>query len=196
MYIINKPHKGFAESSKVLQRGELRGFNSSLDWPDDKWKLVIFFPAAFSYVCPTEMGALKEWAHRFSQLNCQVLACSTDKPEDLKEWFATYDTLVGADESPIVSSTELPVYLDVLDITSMKARRSSVFVSPIQPNGSEIIIKQDHFPEVGRSFSELYRQLAGHLTGQYCGVDYDPENPTVVGQANGKLILGGPDSEE
>lgn len=43
-----------------------------------RYVLLVFYPADFSYVCPTELQAFSDRAPEFRNVGCEVLACSTD----------------------------------------------------------------------------------------------------------------------
>ena len=66
---------------------------SSLNW---KWVVLFFYPADFTFVCPTELKDMANSENKFNELGVDVLACSTDtifshkawvKHEKLMEWF-------------------------------------------------------------------------------------------------------------
>jgi len=40
--------------------------------------ILFFYPLDFTFVCPTEIIAFNDRAREFEELNCKVLACSTD----------------------------------------------------------------------------------------------------------------------
>uniref|UniRef100_A0A1I8GRM2 Thioredoxin peroxidase n=4 Tax=Macrostomum lignano TaxID=282301 RepID=A0A1I8GRM2_9PLAT len=43
-----------------------------------KYVVLFFYPADFTFVCPTEIIAFSDRASEFEAINCQVLACSSD----------------------------------------------------------------------------------------------------------------------
>lgn len=43
-----------------------------------KYTVLFFYPLDFTFVCPTEIIAFSDRAHEFKELNCNVMACSTD----------------------------------------------------------------------------------------------------------------------
>lgn len=43
----------------------------------------------FTFVCPTEIIAFSDKAQMFQQLNCQLIACSTDTEETHLAWIKT-----------------------------------------------------------------------------------------------------------
>ncbi len=64
-----------------------------LNW---KWKVLFYYPADFTFVCPTELKDMANVKDKFDDLWVEVLSCSTDttfshrawvKHEKLMEWF-------------------------------------------------------------------------------------------------------------
>ena len=51
-----------------------------------KWKVLLFYPLDFTFVCPTEITAYNDAQDRFKKLNCEVLALSTDSPFSHLAW--------------------------------------------------------------------------------------------------------------
>ena len=43
-----------------------------------KWVVLFFYPADFTFVCPTELGELAEHHEDFKKLNAQVISVSVD----------------------------------------------------------------------------------------------------------------------
>lgn len=50
----------------------------SLEQFSGQWKVLFFYPLDFTFVCPTEITAYADNASKFKDLNCQLLAVSTD----------------------------------------------------------------------------------------------------------------------
>ena len=44
----------------------------------DKWKVLLFYPLDFTFVCPTEITSYNDAASRFREMGCEVMAISTD----------------------------------------------------------------------------------------------------------------------
>ena len=55
------------------------------DW-SGKWKVLLFYPLDFTFVCPTEITAYNDAVPRFEKLNCAVVALSTDSPFSHLAW--------------------------------------------------------------------------------------------------------------
>ncbi|MCY4644170.1 MAG: peroxiredoxin [Bacteriovoracales bacterium] len=53
---------------------------------DGKWKVLLFYPLDFTFVCPTEITAYNDAAPRFRELSCEVMAISTDSQFSHLAW--------------------------------------------------------------------------------------------------------------
>ena len=54
-----------------------------------KWSIVFFYPADFTFVCPTELHAFQENLAAFEERNTQVIGCSVDSCFSHQAWLAT-----------------------------------------------------------------------------------------------------------
>ena len=51
-----------------------------------KWKVLLFYPLDFTFVCPTEITAYNDATSKFRDLNCEVMAISTDSQFSHLAW--------------------------------------------------------------------------------------------------------------
>src|SRR6476659_11483424 len=58
-----------------------------------KWSVVFFYPADFTFVCPTELGDLADNYAEFQRLGVEVYSVSTDTYFKHKAWHDTSDTI-------------------------------------------------------------------------------------------------------
>src|SRR6201995_861731 len=58
-----------------------------------KWSVVFFYPADFTFVCPTELGDLADHYADFRDLGVEIYSVSTDTHFTHKAWHATSDTI-------------------------------------------------------------------------------------------------------
>jgi peroxiredoxin (alkyl hydroperoxide reductase subunit C) len=58
-----------------------------------KWSVVFFYPADFTFVCPTELGDLADNYAEFKKLGVEIYAVSTDTHFTHKAWHDTSDTI-------------------------------------------------------------------------------------------------------
>jgi len=67
-----------------------------------KWSVVFFYPADFTFVCPTELGDLAENYATFQELGVEVYSVSTDTHFTHKAWHDTSDT-IGKIQYPMIA---------------------------------------------------------------------------------------------
>ncbi len=58
-----------------------------------KWSVVFFYPADFTFVCPTELGDLADNYAEFKNLGVEIYSVSTDTHFTHKAWHDTSDTI-------------------------------------------------------------------------------------------------------
>ena len=58
-----------------------------------KWSIVFFYPADFTFVCPTELGDLADLYDEFTRIGVEIYSVSTDTHFTHKAWHETSDTI-------------------------------------------------------------------------------------------------------
>ncbi len=58
-----------------------------------KWAVFFFYPADFTFVCPTELGDLADHYEEFQKLGVEIYAVSTDTHFTHKAWHDSSDTI-------------------------------------------------------------------------------------------------------
>ena len=58
-----------------------------------KWSVVVFYPADFTFVCPTELADLADNYDEFKRLGVEIYGVSTDTHFTHKAWHDTSDTI-------------------------------------------------------------------------------------------------------
>lgn len=58
----------------------------------NKWTVLVFYPADFTFVCPTELEELAKLYPKFQDLNAEIISVSTDTVFTHKAW---HDTSAG-----------------------------------------------------------------------------------------------------
>ena len=66
-----------------------------------RWSVVFFYPADFTFVCPTELGDLADNYAEFRRLGVEIYSVSTDTHFTHKAWHDTSDT-IGKIEYPMI----------------------------------------------------------------------------------------------
>jgi len=57
------------------------------------WSIICFYPADFTFVCPTELEDLQEQYDELKSLGVQVFSCSTDTHFTHKAWHDSSETI-------------------------------------------------------------------------------------------------------
>jgi peroxiredoxin (alkyl hydroperoxide reductase subunit C) len=58
-----------------------------------KWSAFVFYPADFTFVCPTELGDLADMYGEFQKIGCEIYSISTDTHFVHKGWADASDTI-------------------------------------------------------------------------------------------------------
>jgi NADH-dependent peroxiredoxin subunit C len=149
-----------------------------------RWVILFFYPADFTFVCPTELGKLADNYEKFKELNCEIISVSTDTAFVHKAWH---------DNSPTIKKITFPMLADPLhrvckSYDTLIEEGGDVGLSLratfiIDPDG---VIKAYEFNnnDIGRSIDELLRKLqAAQFTrehgGEVCPMDWKPGEKTL-----------------
>lgn len=122
-----------------------------------KWNVFFFYPADFTFVCPTELGDLQDHYAELKGLGVNVYGVSTDTHFVHKAWADASDTIKKL-EYPLIGDANhsLTDYtFGVLDCASGLANRSTFVVDP---DGKVVIIEQTS-DGIGRNADELVRKI-------------------------------------
>ena len=68
-----------------------------------KWVVLFFYPADFTFVCPTELGELADRYDELKKMGVEVISVSTDTPFVHKAWH---------DNSPTIKKITFPMLAD------------------------------------------------------------------------------------
>ncbi len=128
----------------------------SLEDLKGKWKVLFFYPADFTFVCPTELKDMADNKAKFDEMWVEVLAISTDSVFSHRAW-VKHERLMQGFPYKMLADKWLNVseIYNVLDENSSMAWRWT-FV--IDPNGVVKTIEITSWP-LWRNSSELIRKL-------------------------------------
>ena len=159
----------------ALVDGDVNGEVSLSDYKG-KWVLLYFYPLDFTFVCPTEIIAINEAVPKLAELNCQVLACSTDSVYSHLAWTESHPGLKNM-AHPMLADTahEVSKAYDVLLEDKGIALRGS-FV--IDPEGVLQWVNVNAL-NVGRSVDEIIRVLEALQTGGLTPCGWTPGQATL-----------------
>lgn len=97
MALINTTIKPF--KATAYKNGEFVDVSS--DDLQGKWAVFFFYPADFTFVCPTELGDLADHYDEFRQRGVEIYSVSTDTHFTHKAWHETSDT-IGKIQYPMI----------------------------------------------------------------------------------------------
>ena len=121
-----------------------------------KWSIVFFYPADFTFVCPTELGDMADLYPEFQRLGVEIFSVSTDTHHVHKAWHGSSDT-VGKIEYYMIGDPagQITRNFDVMRDGAGLADRATFLIDP-----DGVIQYMEITPEgVGRNASELMRKV-------------------------------------
>lgn len=141
------------------------------------WLILIFFPKAWSFICPTEIKAFSARLEEFLySRSCAVLFASTDSEHCLKAWNATSDMEggLGGVHVPLLSDITRKISSDYgVLIEEEGVAQRALFI--IDPKGNVRAVTVND-ADVGRSVDEARRVLDALMFkdefGEGCPVDW------------------------
>ncbi len=146
-----------------------------------KWSVVFFYPADFTFVCPTELGDLADYYDQLQEMGVEVYSVSTDTHFTHKAWHDASETIkkikfpmIGDPTGAISRNFEVMIEEDGLALRG-------TFV--MDPEGV-IKVSEVHDLGIGRSAKELVRKIqaaqyvASH-DGEVCPASWQPGEETL-----------------
>ncbi|CAH0990944.1 Alkyl hydroperoxide reductase C [Sinobacterium norvegicum] len=147
-----------------------------------KWAVVMFYPADFTFVCPTELGDMADHYEQLQGMGVEVYSVSTDTHFTHKAWHDSSDT---------INKINFPM---IGDPTGAISRNFGVLIEEeglalrgtfvINPEG-EIKVAEIHDLGIGRSAKELVRkvqaaQYVAEHDGEVCPAAWQPGEETLA----------------
>lgn len=95
------------------------------------WSILCFYPADFTFVCPTELEDLQEQYQELKSLGVEVFSCSTDTHFTHKAWHDT-SAAIGKIQYTMIGdpSHQISRIFDVLDEEQGLAQRGTFIIDP------------------------------------------------------------------
>ena len=75
-----------AVNFKTFTNCSIQALNFATFSISGKYVVLFFYPLDFTFVCPTEIIAFSDHIEDFRQINCEVIACSTDSHFSHHAW--------------------------------------------------------------------------------------------------------------
>ena len=146
-----------------------------------KWAVFCFYPADFTFVCPTELGDLADHYAELLSLGVEVYSVSTDTHFVHKAWHEASDTIRKIDY-PMLGDPAgvLARGFDVMIEEDGLALRGTFVVDP----DGVIKVAEIHDLGIGRSAKDLVRkvkaaQYVRDNDGEVCPANWEPGAETL-----------------
>jgi peroxiredoxin (alkyl hydroperoxide reductase subunit C) len=168
MATLGKKAPGF--SLKGVLQGKVSDY--SLDSFKGKWLVLFFYPADFTFICPTEVIGFSQLASSFRSEDAEILGVSVDSIESHRKWAEE----LGGVEYPLLSDEhkEVSRAYGVLDEQEGVCLRATAIINP----AGEVSYLVISHTNVGRSVEETLRVLKALRTERLCPSGWKPGEPT------------------
>ena len=147
----------------------------------NKWSVFVFYPADFTFICPTELEELADLYEEFKKEGAEVFTVSTDTVFVHKAWH---------DNSESIKKIKFPM---LADPTGSMCRAFGTYIEEeglslrgsfvVDPDG-KLKAFEMHDNSVGRTAQELLRKLRAakfvrENPGQVCPAKWTPGKKTL-----------------
>jgi len=139
------------------------------------WVIVFFYPADFTFVCPTEIRGFNAAVDEFAKINARMVGVSTDSKYSHLAWIKNGD--LGKLGFPLLSDFTKSASREygALDEETGYARRALFIIDPSGTIQYQVI----HSDKVGRSVEETLRVLKALQTEELCPINWKPGQKTL-----------------
>jgi len=145
-----------------------------------KWVVLFFYPADFTFVCPTELGELADNYNELKKMNVEVLSVSTDTEFVHKAWYDNSEQIKKIKYPMVADPTGniCKAYGTYIESEGLSLRGTFI----IDPDG---ILKafEIHDNSIGRSAKELIRKIQAakfvREHGEVCPASWTPGKETL-----------------
>jgi peroxiredoxin len=146
-----------------------------------KWLILFFYPADFTFVCPTELEDLALKHDELKSIGVEVVSVSTDTKHSHLAWCQTERLLknvkftMGADPTGKIAKM-----FGVYDEGSGLALRGTFIINP----EGKLVASEVNYNDVGRNAEELVRKVKANI---YLSVHPDEACPAKWKQGDKTL---------
>ena len=146
-----------------------------------KWSVLFFYPADFTFVCPTELEDLQGKYDEFQKEGCDIYSVSCDTHFVHKAWHESSERIGKVQYTMLADPTgtlarDLDVYIEKEGLTER-----GTFV--INPDG-EVVLYEVSAGNIGRNAEELLRKVRAakfvyEHGDQVCPANWQPGAETL-----------------
>lgn len=121
-----------------------------------KWVVLFFYPADFTFVCPTELADLAAKHEELQKLGVEVISVSTDTKFTHMAWKNDERLMENVHYKMAADPTgEVSRFFDVYDYETGLALRGTFVINP----EGVLVSSEVNFYNVGRNADELLRKM-------------------------------------
>lgn len=177
MSLINKELSDFTAQAyvdgdfKEVTKNDLLG----------KWNVLFFYPADFTFVCPTELEDLQNHYDKFKAIGCEVYSVSTDSHFTHKAWHDHSERIAKLTYPMLADPTHAICRdLKVLIKEDGMAERGTFVINP----EGRVVLYEVSAGNIGRNAEELLRkvqaaQFVAEHGDEVCPANWQPGAETL-----------------
>jgi len=176
--MINKSIPEF--KAEAFHNGEFKTITS--DDVKGKWSIFLFYPADFTFVCPTELEDMENYYEELQGLGVEVYSVSTDTHFVHKAWHDTSDA-IGKITYPMIGDPTGAITrgFDVMIEEEALALRGTFLANP----DGIIKVAEIHDLGIGRSAKDMVRkvkaaQYVANHDGEVCPAAWEEGAETLT----------------
>lgn len=146
-----------------------------------KWTVLVFYPADFTFVCPTELADLAAHHAEIEALGVRVVSVSSDTKFAHLAWRNSERLLTSVQYTMAADPTgRVSRMFGVYDELSGLALRGTFLISP----AGKLVSSEVNFYNVGRDMGELLRKLKANTyleknPAEACPAKWQPGQKTL-----------------
>ena len=177
----------FAQVGHVIPDAEVEAFHNEeikkikLSDYRGQWLILFFYPADFTFVCPTELEEMAEHYEEIKKLGAEVLSVSVDTAFVHKAWHDTSEAIKKV-KFPMVADPRhelCEMFGTLIEEEGLSLRGTFI----VDPDGKLRIVEVND-NSVGRSAKELVRKLTAakfvrEHKGNVCPASWEPGDETL-----------------
>ncbi len=165
----------FEMTTFEAEKGTFGKFSLEAVLKAGKWTVLFFYPADFTFVCPTELADISEKYDNFKNDNVEIVSVSTDTQFVHLAWKQNEKLLADVRYAMAADPTgKVSKLFGVYDETTGLALRGTFIINP----EGKLVSSEVAYYNVGRSADELARKVTANL--------YVAKNPAEVCPAKWK----------
>lgn len=146
-----------------------------------KWSVLFFYPADFTFVCPTELADLQDNYEKFKKIGCEIYSVSMDSHFVHKAWHESSDRINHVEYAMIGDPNgQLTKQFSLYSPADGMAERGTIVINPEGKVASYEVVSDN----IGRNAEELLRkveasQFVYEHGDQVCPAKWKPGTETI-----------------